>query len=72
MNQITPTTTAEQRYAEHKEAILNLLDQLACKVAAHNRQFAKSGRRDWGYPGDLAHIRELLQEAADFLNTNQE
>ncbi len=64
--------TATQAYEEHRDAILALLDELRGDLGMHNVHFDRAGRRDWGFPGDLAHVRELLQEAHDFLNSDQE
>lgn len=55
-------------YDTETDAIHALLDQLRDRLEDHSRDFAQSGSRDWGYPGDLGHIRELLQEANDFLS----
>lgn len=63
----TPSTASTQ-YDQHQTAILNLLDELAGDIAMHNVRFDRAGRRDYGYPGDLAHIEELLRQAHDFLN----
>lgn len=59
-------------YDERTDAINSLLGQLAADVERHNREFAQSGSRDWGYPGDLAHVEELLREAHNFLTNNED
>lgn len=65
------TQTAEQQYTAHQDAILDLLDQLRGDLGRHARDFDATGQRHWGYPSDLGHIRELLQEATDFLNNKE-
>lgn len=68
---MTNSLTAEQQYTEHQDAILDLLDQLRGDLGRHARDFDKTGRRHWGYPGDLAELRDRLQQAHAFMN-NQE
>ena len=68
----TKTTTAAERYEEHRDAIIDLLDELGGDIGMHNRNFDLTGRRNWGYPGDLAHVRDLLQQAHNFLNNKEE
>lgn len=58
-------------YDDHTDAIIALLDCLRDDLHRHSLEFAKSGGRDWGYPGDLAHVRELLTEAHNFLNDQE-
>lgn len=62
------TTTASTQYDQHQAAITDLLNALHTDLRAHQRQFTADGRRDWGYPGDLAHVESLLREAHNFLN----
>lgn len=62
---------AATAYDEHTDAIIALLDCLRVELERHGRDFAKSGGRDWGYPGDLGHVRELLTEAHNFLNDQE-
>lgn len=62
---------AATTYDDHTDTIIALLDCLRADLERHGRDFAQSGSRDWGYPGDLGHVRELLQEAHDFM-TNKE
>ena len=49
-----------------------MIFNLTASLKSHRRRFERSGGRDWGYPGDLAHIHELLAEAADFLTIETE
>ncbi len=69
---MTQEKTAAQQYDERQDAIITLLDHLAGDIAMHSRGFDKSGRRSWEYPGDLTHVRDLLQQAHNFLNNIDE
>ena len=71
MTYTTATTTdLAQTYDDATDAIIDLLDALRRDLADHNRDFAKTASRDWTYPGDLNHVRDLLQQAHDFLASN--
>ena len=59
--------TAKDRYDEYEKAIAQLQKQLTARLKDHRHEFEQSGGRDWGYPGDLAHVYDLLVEAADFM-----
>lgn len=64
---------ANDKYTEHETEIANLLKKLAADLKRHRREFDRAGRqRDWGYPGDLAQIREYLTDAHNFLNSDPE
>lgn len=65
------TTTASTQYDQHRAAILDLLDQLRDDLALHNINFDRTDRRHWGFPGDLAHVEELLTEVHNFLNNEE-
>lgn len=66
----TQTTTADRQYRTEQDAINALLDEIHGDLAMHQIHFDRTGRRHWGYPGDLGHVRELLNEIHAFL-TNQ-
>jgi hypothetical protein len=53
--------TAAERYADHQKDIGMLLDLVAEELRVHAETAAKKPQ-DWGYVGDLGHIRESLQE----------
>jgi hypothetical protein len=72
MTQTTATRTAEQAYHEHRDAIIDLLDELRGDIGMHNRDFDLTGRRNYGYVGDLAHVHDLLQQVSNFLNNKEE
>lgn len=62
-NKLIQTETATDAYETQQNEVLRLLDELNGDLGRHNRDFDKTGRRHWGYPGDLTHVCELLQEA---------
>ena len=72
MTTTTKTTTAAERYEEHRDAIIDLLDELRGDIGLHNRNFDLTGRRHYGYVGDLAHVHDLLQQVSNFLNNKEE
>ena len=61
------TPQAAETYDERTDAITDLLKKLAADLDRHGREFAQAGSRDWGYPGDLGHVEELLRQAHNFL-----
>lgn len=58
--------TASAAYAEEQQRIATALESLQAKLKAHA---AKAGTdpRNWGFAGDLAHVRELIEQAENFL-----
>ena len=64
------TTNMAQTYDDATDDVLNLLDELRGDLGCHNRSFAKNTNRHWGHIGDLNHVRDLLQQAHDFLAGN--
>ena len=64
--------TAQERFEAYEKEIAELQKKLTASLKSHRRRFERSGGREWGYPGDLAHIHELLTEAADFLTIETE
>lgn len=68
---MTKEKTAAQQYDERQDKILALIDQIASELAIHSRNFDKDGRRNWGYIGELAHIEEMLEQAAEFINNKE-
>lgn len=68
---MTPEKTAAQQYDERQDKILALIDQITGDLAIHSRNFDKDGRRNWTYIGDLAHIEEMLEQAAEFTNNKE-
>lgn len=68
---MTPKKTAAQQYDERQDKILALIDQITGDLAIHSRNFDKDGRCNWAYIGDLAHIEEMLEQAAEFTNNKE-
>jgi len=59
--------TAAERYADHQNDIGALMDCIQQELEVHASQAAKEPK-NWGYPGDLAHVRgSLKQILAGFL-----
>ena len=71
--------TATQAYKEHVERARQNLKRIMEGLGAH---IARTGTTpagthtgatpDWGDTGDLAHLNELLEEAARFINNEEE
>ncbi len=68
---MTTTTTTQQRYDEHAENIRVLINNLIGDLSRHARNFDLTGQRNYGYVGDLAHVQDLLQQAHNFLNNEE-
>ncbi len=62
----TTNPTARQTYDQHRQDIARVLDWLDLELDKH-RVNAKGRPDDWGYPGDLGHVREKLIETLAFL-----
>ena len=58
--------TAAEVYRARCSDVERLLDMLREEVA-HHAEFAATEPRDWGFAGDLGHVRDLLLEALAFL-----
>lgn len=64
---------ASAKFADHQQAALDLLQQLTADIERLQEEFDDGGRTDWSFVGSMAHVREQLQEAHDFLtNTDEE
>jgi hypothetical protein len=63
--------TAAQAYEENARAIEALTHTLKNELFRHKHQ-AAAEPRNWGYVGDLAHVRELLQQAVSFMTGEEE
>jgi hypothetical protein len=59
-------TTAAEAYRARRSDVETLLDMLREEVA-HHAEYAATEPRDWGFAGDLGHVRDLLVEALAFL-----
>ncbi len=62
---------ASNNFTAHQENALQLLRDLAADIEKMQQDFDDGGRTNWCYVGSLAHVRELLQEAHDFLNDKE-
>ena len=58
--------SASERYSECLGDIGMLLDLIGSELKVHAKT-ATEKPKDWGYPGDLAHIRESLKQVLVFL-----
>jgi hypothetical protein len=65
------TRTAAQAYDENWMAIWSNLNSLRRGLDAHHAE-ALADPKNWGRVGDLAHVNELLAEAARFINGEEE
>ena len=60
-------TDLERKYSETANEIEMLLNTIKTKLKKHSAKF-KQNSTNWGYLGDLAHIREELNNIDDFFN----
>jgi hypothetical protein len=65
-----PKQTARDLYDERREDIARVLDWIELELEKH-RINAKANPADWGYAGDLGHVREKLIETLAFLSNNE-
>ena len=62
--------TARELYDERRQHIARVMDWIELELDKHKTN-AKANPTDWGYPGDLGHVREKLIEALAFLSNNE-
>jgi hypothetical protein len=62
--------TARELYDERREDIARVLDWLDMEFDRHQTN-AKANPKDWGYAGDLGHVREKLIETLAFLSNRE-
>ena len=55
--------TAAQTYQERRNKVRYYLVGLEKKLEKHEAEFKASGKKDWGYPGDLGYAISLLEQA---------
>jgi len=65
------TRTAAQAYDENAATITAALNHLADGLAKHKRE-AHADPKNWGYAGDLSYVADLIQQAARFINGEEE
>jgi hypothetical protein len=58
--------TAKETYKKKKKEINEQIKTLQHSLETHS-QFFKGNEKNWGYVGDLAHIKSLLIEINSFL-----
>ena len=74
----TTKRTATEAYNEHTETARQHLKRIMEGLGAHIARTATtpagthSATPDWGDVGDLAHLNELLEQAARFINNDGE
>ena len=59
--------TAAETYAERASDIAAMLDLIGQELKAHKER-AAAEPKDWGFAGDLGHIRERLREVLGFIS----
>lgn len=60
--------SAKTSYEKTRKDIQRLLEQIEIDLQAHDQQFEKpESQSNWGFVGNLDHVREMLQEVSDFL-----
>jgi len=59
-------TTAAETYRQRRETVDALLGELRGKLDAHAKR-AAADSKNWGYPGDLGHVEEVLRDLAAFM-----
>ena len=66
----TNEPTAQQTYEQRRSDIARVLDWLDLELDRHGTD-AKAKPNDWGYAGDLGHVREKLIETLAFLSNSE-
>jgi hypothetical protein len=62
--------TAHELYDERREDIARVLDWIELELDKHQAN-AQANPADWGYPGDLGHVREKLVQTLAFLSNRE-
>ena len=62
--------TASELYDERRQDIARVMDWIELELDKHKTN-AKANPKDWGYAGDLGHVREKLIETLAFLSNNE-
>ncbi len=63
--------TALDEYRARGTDIKQLLMELARQLEAHEQKF-RAKPKDWGFPGDLGHVREELENLTLFLGSGDQ
>jgi oligoendopeptidase F len=59
--------SAESAFTKRENECNKLLKNIKKKLDALSSEFFKKGATDWGYPGDLGRVIELLSEVDEVL-----
>jgi len=62
--------TARELYDERRQDIARVMDWIELELDKHKTN-AKANPADWGYPGDLGHVREKLIQTLAFLSNSE-
>lgn len=62
--------TAHELYDERREDIARVMDWIKLELDKHKTN-ANANSTDWGYPGDLGHVRETLIETLSFISNSE-
>lgn len=57
---------AKETYKTRQKEVKSLIGQLQTTLKRHNLKFKKN-ETNWGYPGDLGHVKAELKELVGFL-----
>ena len=66
----TNKQTAREAYEERRQDIARVMEWIELELDKH-RTNAQGSPKDWGYPGDLGHVRERLIETLAFLSNSE-
>ena len=66
-----PNRTAQDAYLENMKAIQDALRSLRVGLKAHRKQ-AQADPLNWGYPGALSYVLDLVTQAAKFIRNEKE
>lgn len=62
--------TASDLYNRRREDIGRVMDWIEIELGKHQTA-AQANPADWGYPGDLGHVREKLIQTLAFLSNRE-
>ena len=62
--------TARELYDERRQDIARVMDWIELELDKHKTN-AKANPKDWGYAGDLGHVREKLIQTLAFLSNSE-
>lgn len=66
----TTQETAAEAYSRIAADIKTQIETLIVKLEMH-RGSAQDQPANWGYPGDLGHVKEILANAIEFLGSGK-